>query len=73
VAAAALIVAEAGGVVTAADGSSLDACPAIGSGDGFGLAVVASASHPLHDQLLDAVGQGMVRLRTHLAHARAVH
>jgi myo-inositol-1(or 4)-monophosphatase len=73
VAASALIVAEAGGVVTAADGRPLDACPAIGSGDGYGLAVVASASRPLHDGLLDAVERGMVRLRTHLAHVRAVH
>lgn len=73
VAASALIVAEAGGVVTAADGGSLAPCPAVGSGDGYGLAVVASASRPLHDQLLDAVARGMVRLRTHLEHARAVH
>jgi myo-inositol-1(or 4)-monophosphatase len=73
VAAAALIVAEAGGVVTAADGGSLAGCPAIGSGDGYGLAVVASASRPLHDQVLDAVGRGMLRLRTHLEQVRAVH
>jgi myo-inositol-1(or 4)-monophosphatase len=73
VAASALIVAEAGGVVTAADGGSLVGCPAIGSGDGYGLAVVASASRPLHDELLDAVERGMQRLRTHLEHVRAVH
>ena len=73
VAASSLIVAEAGGVVTAADGGSLAACPAVGSGDGYGLAVVASASRPLHDQLLDAVARGMLRLRTHVEHARAVH
>jgi len=73
VAASSLIVAEAGGVVTAADGGSLAARPAVGSGDGYGLAVVASASRPLHDQLLDAVARGMLRLRTHVEHARAVH
>ena len=59
--------------MTAADGGSLAACPAVGSGDGYGLAVVASASRPLHDQLLDAVARGMLRLRTHVEHARAVH
>jgi len=66
VAAAALIVTEAGGVATAADGSSLGACPAVGSGDGYGVAVVASASRTLHEQLIDSVAQGIARLRTHL-------
>ena len=42
VAAAGLIVQEAGGVVTHADGQSLDSHPAVGSGDGFGLAVLAA-------------------------------
>ena len=73
VAAATLIVQEAGGVVTAADGGSLDPYPAVGSGDGYGLAVVASASQRLHDQLLDSVAQGMRRLRDHLRSTRAVH
>ena len=67
VAAAALIVTEAGGVVTAADGGPLAPSPAVGSGDGFGVAVIASASEALHEQLLDAVGQGMTRLRAHVA------
>jgi myo-inositol-1(or 4)-monophosphatase len=67
VAAAGLIVTEAGGVVTAADGRSLASRPAVGSGDGFGVAVLASASEALHEQLLDAVGQGMSRVRAHLA------
>ena len=66
VAAAALVVAEAGGIVTAADGSSLATCPAIGSGDGWGVAVLASASQPLHDRLLDATERGMQRLRAHV-------
>ena len=73
VAAAALIVAEAGGIVTAADGAPLGGFPAVGSGEGFGVAVLASASQPLHDRILDAVDQGMTRLRDHLARARAVH
>jgi len=67
VAAAALIVTEAGGVATAADGGPLASCPAVGSGDGYGLAVVASASPALHDQLIESVAQGIARLRTHVA------
>jgi len=66
VAAAALIVTEAGGIVTAADGGSLEASPAIGSGDGWGVAVLASASRSLHDQLLVATESGMQRLRAHV-------
>jgi fructose-1,6-bisphosphatase/inositol monophosphatase family enzyme len=73
VAAATLIVEEAGGVVTAADGGSLGTAPAVGSGDGYGLTVIASASATLHDRLLGAVSQGIERLRTHLDHGRAVH
>lgn len=66
VAAAALVVSEAGGVVTAADGGSLDVSPAIGSGEGWGVAVVASASRGLHDRLLDATGRGMELLRAYV-------
>jgi myo-inositol-1(or 4)-monophosphatase len=67
VAAAALVVSEAGGVVTAADGESLGASPAIGSGEGWGVAVLASASRPLHDRLLEATRSGMQRLRAYVA------
>ncbi len=63
VAAAALIVEEAGGVVTRPDGASIAGHPAVGSGDGYGIAVVASASVALHDQLLAAIGRGMQRLQ----------
>jgi myo-inositol-1(or 4)-monophosphatase len=63
VAAAALIVQEAGGVVTRPDGGSIAGHPAVGSGDGFGIAVVASASAALHDRLVEAIGRGMQRLR----------
>ena len=62
VAAAALIVAEAGGVVTRPDGAAIDDHPAVGSGDGYGVAVLASASPALHDALLAAVASGMDRL-----------
>ena len=62
VAAAALIVEEAGGVVTRPDGTSIADHPAVGSGDGYGIAVVASASAALHDHLLEAIVRGMQRL-----------
>jgi myo-inositol-1(or 4)-monophosphatase len=64
VAASSLIVQEAGGVVTRPDGSSIADHPAVGSGDGYGVAVIASASAPLHEALLAAVERGMARLRT---------
>jgi myo-inositol-1(or 4)-monophosphatase len=62
VAAAALIVQEAGGVVTEPDGSPIDDLPAVGSGEGYAVAVLASASAALHELLLGAVEQGMSRL-----------
>lgn len=62
VAAAALIVTEAGGVITRADGRSLDDHPAVGSGPEHGVAVLAAAGAPLHAALLDAMDRGMVRL-----------
>jgi myo-inositol-1(or 4)-monophosphatase len=62
VAASALIVREAGGVVTRPDGSIIDDHPAVGSGDGFGIAVLASASGALHERLLTSVAAGMDRL-----------
>jgi myo-inositol-1(or 4)-monophosphatase len=66
VAAAVLIVQEAGGVATHADGRSLDAHPAVGSSRAHGLAVLAAASAELHRALLDAVDRGMHRLRAWL-------
>ena len=53
---------EAGGVVTWPDGRPIDSHPAVGSGDGYGIAVVASASHELHDRLLAEIELGMGRL-----------
>jgi myo-inositol-1(or 4)-monophosphatase len=73
VAAAALIVSEAGGVVTAADGGPLAPSPAVGSGDGYGVAVLASASQALHERLLDAIALGMTRLQNHVAGGGPVH
>ena len=63
VAAAALIVQEAGGLVTHADGRSLDDHPAVGSSRAHGLAVLAAAGAELHGSLLEAVDRGMHRLR----------
>ncbi|MGH9030999.1 MAG: inositol monophosphatase family protein [Acidimicrobiia bacterium] len=63
VAAAALIVREAGGIVTSASGDSLDHHPAIGSSREHGLAVLGAANEPLHRALLAAVDRGMARLR----------
>jgi myo-inositol-1(or 4)-monophosphatase len=59
VAAAALVVQEAGGVVTLADSTPIDACPAVGSGDGYGLAVLAASNAQLHAALLEEVERGM--------------
>jgi myo-inositol-1(or 4)-monophosphatase len=63
VAAAALIVQEAGGVVTKPDGSTIADHPAVGSGDGFGLGIIASASPALHELLVAVVATGIDRLR----------
>lgn len=63
VAAATLIVREAGGVATHADGRPLDAHPAVGSSRAHGLAVLAAASPELHASLLEAANRGMHRLR----------
>jgi myo-inositol-1(or 4)-monophosphatase len=69
VAAAALVVQEAGGVVTWPDGSSIAGHRAVGSGDGYGIAVLASASQPLHSLLVEQVEAGMQRLGEWLARA----
>jgi myo-inositol-1(or 4)-monophosphatase len=63
VAAAALVVQEAGGVVTHADGRPLDDHPAVGSSRAHGLAVLGAASTTLHADLLAAVDRGLDRLR----------
>jgi myo-inositol-1(or 4)-monophosphatase len=67
VAAAALIVEEAGGVITHADGRALDDHPAVGSSRAHGLAVLGASNRQLHALLLDAVDTGMARLANTLA------
>jgi myo-inositol-1(or 4)-monophosphatase len=59
VAAGALIVEAAGGVITMADGASLAGHPAIGSDREHGLAVLASGNPELHDRLLAALADGL--------------
>lgn len=62
VAAAALVLEEAGGTITLADGAPLGGHPAVGSSRAEGLAVLASATAELHERLLAAVDRGMARL-----------
>jgi myo-inositol-1(or 4)-monophosphatase len=62
VAAAALILEEAGGVITMADGQPIAAHPALGSSRAEGLAVLAAATLELHARLLQAVDRGVARL-----------
>jgi len=50
-------------VVTRPDGTSIADHPAVGSGDGFGLGIIASASPALHELLVAAVATGIARLR----------
>ena len=52
--------------MTAPDGSALDTIPAVGSGEGYQVSVLASASPELHERLLAAVADGMVRLGAEL-------
>jgi myo-inositol-1(or 4)-monophosphatase len=66
IAAAALILGEAGGVITMADGRPIAPHPAVGSSRAEGLAVVAAATPDLHEQLLLAVDRGIARLGARL-------
>jgi myo-inositol-1(or 4)-monophosphatase len=66
VAAAALVLTEAGGVITHADGRPLDDHPAVGSGRAEGLAVLAAASTELHAELLDALDRGITHFGSFL-------
>jgi myo-inositol-1(or 4)-monophosphatase len=70
VAAAMLIVREAGGLVTLADGRPLDHHPAVGSSRAHGLAVLAAANAGLHASLLTALDRGMHRLREWVGRGR---
>jgi myo-inositol-1(or 4)-monophosphatase len=62
-AAAALIVEEAGGVVTDAYGEPLGGRPILGSGADYQLSCVAAATPELHDQILRELDAGVQRLR----------
>ncbi len=66
VAAGALILAEAGGVVTRADGTSLASVPAIGSGRAHGLDVLATGTPALHAAVRAVLERGIGALGTWL-------
>src|SRR4051812_44028229 len=61
-AAAALILEEAGAVVTDAYGRSLRACPLLGSGHEYQMSVVASGNSGLHEAILSALDAGFQRV-----------
>lgn len=62
-AAAALVVEEAGGVVTDAYGSSLAGRPLLGSGPDYQLSCVAAATPELHEAIVRELDAGIWRLR----------
>ena len=62
-AAAALVLEEAGAVVTDAAGESLAERPLLGSGAEHQMSVVATANRALHEAILAEVGRGVERLR----------
>jgi myo-inositol-1(or 4)-monophosphatase len=66
-AAAVLILEEAGAVVTDAHGRSLADRPLLGSGGDYQMSVVASANRGLHAKVLGAVDAGIERLRRRAA------
>jgi len=59
---AALVLEQAGAVVTDAYGASLGERPLLGSGEQFQMSNVASANQRLHDQILREVDMGITRL-----------
>ncbi len=61
-AAAALVLEEAGAVVTDAYGEPLDGRPLLGSGVEFQMSVIASANQALHRAILAEVDEGIERL-----------
>ena len=65
IAAAWLLLREAGAVVTDARGRPLDDLPLLGSGADHQTSVVASANPVLHAAVLDAIDAGMERLAAH--------
>jgi myo-inositol-1(or 4)-monophosphatase len=63
-AAAALVLEEAGAVVTDAYGEPLSARPLLGSGGEYQMSIVCSANRKLHDAVLEQVDLGIARLRS---------
>lgn len=63
-AAAVLIAAEAGAVVTDAAGESFASRPLLGSAAEFQMSVAIAANAELHEQIIGAVATGLGRLRT---------
>jgi myo-inositol-1(or 4)-monophosphatase len=61
-AAATLILEEAGAVVTDAYGRSLSGCPLLGSGHDFQMSVVASGNAALHGQIVRAIDASFARV-----------
>jgi myo-inositol-1(or 4)-monophosphatase len=61
-AAAALLVEEAGAVLTDASGGSLAGRPLLGSGAEFQMSVVACANQALHSRIIRALDEGVERL-----------
>jgi myo-inositol-1(or 4)-monophosphatase len=61
-AAAALVLEEAGAVVTDAYGAPLGGRPLLGSGEQFQMSIVASANKSLHRRILEEVDVGIRRL-----------
>ena len=61
-AAAALVLTEAGAVVTDASGRSLSDRPLLGSGAEFQMSVVAAANATLHERILGSLDAGMRRV-----------
>jgi myo-inositol-1(or 4)-monophosphatase len=64
-AAAALVLEEAGAIVTDAYGEPLSDRPLLGSGGEYQMSIVASANRRLHDAVLAEVDAGIARLAKH--------
>jgi myo-inositol-1(or 4)-monophosphatase len=62
-AAAALIAAEAGAVVTDAAGDPFDERPLLGSAAEFQMSVCIAGNRSLHEQLVNEIANGLARLR----------
>jgi myo-inositol-1(or 4)-monophosphatase len=62
-AAAVLVLEEAGAVVTDAYGEPLAARPLLGSGAGYQMSVVAAANPALHALVLEEIDEGIARLK----------